>query len=382
MRPWFLCYLLMLGMCGAMENDDPSPPPPRKQPRRELGPSPPIRYQGRNLPTNLEVDLVETVGPDLQPDVRVRVHISPEAVRVREVSVFVIPTRPAWMQAAEGEHTASSSSGANPGPVHGRSGVPQVEAPSAPNAAAPSHLHQPESAPAMHPATGMGLCVNMQGGLGRGYGHAAGQVGAPGHEFQLEVATTHTAPSTIRASHILRCVCNTRSLAPGTLQCCMVLPSALCWGIIPVTRKPCRTRRWSFRHQHAQALPHRCTLGSAHSLPPPKKAPVRTCQMREQVLCPYRTVNRWRKCTANALRSVLRPFSTPASPVLDQTARGTQRARGHRCIASNQVPSESITKLVNLKGRHETLTRKHYPVTTKSRPGPKSGTHRFLHVCL
>ena len=77
----------MLGMCGAMENDDPSPPPPRKQPRGELGSSPPIRYQGRNLPTNLEVDLVESVGPYLQPDVRVRVHISPEAVRVREVSV-------------------------------------------------------------------------------------------------------------------------------------------------------------------------------------------------------------------------------------------------------------------------------------------------------
>ena len=75
-------------------------------------------------------------------------------------------------------------------------------------------------------------------------------------------------------------------------------------GIIPVTRKPCRTRRWSSRHQRAQALPHRCTLGSAHSLPPPKKAPVRTCQMREQVQCPYRTVNQWRKCTANALRSV------------------------------------------------------------------------------
>ena len=189
-----------------MENDDPSPPPPRKQ-RRELWPSSPIRYQGRNLPTNLEVDLVETVGPYLQPDVRVRVHISPEAVRVREVSVFVIPTRPAWMQATEGEHTASSSSGANPGPAHGRAGVPQVEAPMAPTAATPSHLHQAESAPVIRQDTGMGLCVNMQGGLGRGYhsaqprptprawleGHTAGPVSAPGRDPQLEVTTTRTA---------------------------------------------------------------------------------------------------------------------------------------------------------------------------------------------
>ena len=113
----------------------------------------------------------------------------------------------------------------------------------------------------------------------------------------------------MRLQYMLTCVWRVAALH-GVAVCALR-------GTFPVTRKPGRTRRRSPQHPRVQALPHRCTLSSAHALPAPKTAPVRTRQMRAQVPGPDRTVNRWRKHTVDALRTVLCPFPTPMGTALD-----------------------------------------------------------------
>ena len=125
---------------------------------------------------------------------------------------------------------------------------------------------------------------------------------------------SQSGPKHDKASHILRCVCNICSHVPAL---------AVLHGVAVCTR------RWSSTSTR--------TGLAAHSLPPPKKAPVRTCQTGTMPLSDCESMAEVHSC-----EPCPRPYC----------ARNSACSRTP-CIASDQVPSESIIELVTFKGSHK-----------------------------